>query len=121
MIGKVIETKTGKYVRCASEGGIISEEQDLLDLLAHCAGMEFCQVMLDEEHLHPDFFELKTGLAGAIFHKLSTYQVKAAIVADLDGIKSERFQELVYECNKGNQINFFKDATIAEKWLTDAP
>ena len=118
MIGKVIETATGKYVRCASESDIISGEQDILDLLARCTEIDYDQVMLEEENLHPDFFDLKTGLAGAVFHKLSTYHVKAAIVADLDGIKSERFQELIYECNKGNQINFFNDVTAAEKWLT---
>jgi len=53
--------------------------------------------MLDEEHLHPGFFDLKIGLAGTIFQKFSNYHVKAAIVADLDGIKSKRFQELIYE------------------------
>lgn len=120
MIGKIIETTTGKYVRCASESDVISEEQDILDLLAHCSEIQSSQVMLDEKHLHPDFFDLKTGLAGAIFHKLSTYHVKAAIVADLDGIKSERFHELIYECNKGNQINFFSDFAVAERWLTTA-
>ena len=120
MLGKVIETTTGKYVRCASESDMISGEQDILDLLAHCYEIESSQVMLDGKHLHPDFFDLKTGLAGAIFHKLSTYHVKAAIVADLDGIKSERFQELIHECNKGNQINFFSDFTAAERWLTAA-
>jgi len=121
MIGEVVQTTTGEYVRCAAESDMISKEQDILDLLAYCAETESNRIMLDEEHLHPAFFDLKTGLAGDIFHKLSTYHVKTAIVADLDGIKSERFQELIYECNKGNQINFFNHITSAETWLTAAP
>ena len=118
MTGEVIQTTTGTYVRCARSSEPVSTEQDVLDLLAYCGETESNQIMLDEEHLHPDFFDLKTGLAGAIFQKFSNYHVKAAIVADLDGIKSERFQELIYECNKGNQINFFRDISKAEKWLT---
>ena len=117
-MGKVIETSTSEYARCASDSFVISNEQDLLDLLAYCSGMEPNRIMLDEEHLHPDFFNLKTGLAGDLFNKLTTYHVKTAIVADLDSIESERFQELIYECNKGSQINFFDNVASAEKWLT---
>jgi hypothetical protein len=118
MIGEIIETKTGSYVRCGAESKPVSREQDILDLLGYCGEIEFNRLMLDEAHLHPDFFDLSSGLAGAIFLKFSNYHVKAAIVADLDGIKSERFQELIYECNKGNEINFFNGITKAEKWLT---
>jgi hypothetical protein len=118
MNGEVIQTTAGTYVRCALSDKPVSKEQDVLDLLAYCGGTETNRIMLDEEHLHPDFFDLKTGLAGAIFQKFSNYHVKAAIVADLDGIKSKRFQELINECNKGNQINFFRDISKAEEWLT---
>ena len=44
--------------------------------------------------------------------------LKAAIVADLAGKKGERFQELIVECNRGQQINFFDDVAQAEWWLT---
>mgnify|MGYP001818629765 CR=1 FL=1 len=118
VIGEVIEIPAGKYLRCAQPGAKISSEQDILDLLAYSEGMESNRILLEEAYLHPNFFDLSTGLAGDIFHKLSTYHVKAAIVADLDGIKSERFRELVGECNRGNQTNFFSEVALAERWLT---
>ncbi len=118
MIGQVVHTPAGGYVRCAAQSGIISGEQDILDLLSYCHELDANRVLLDEAHLAPNFFDLKTGLAGAIFQKFANYHVKAAIVADLAAIASPRFRELVYECNKGGQVRFFDDVAPAEQWLT---
>ena len=118
MITEIVQTSTGSYVRCASQSRMISTEIDILDLLVSCGEIDSNRILLDEEHLHPDFFDLSTGLAGAILLKLSTYHVKTAVVADLGGIKSPRFQELIWESNKGDQLRFFKDMKQAEKWLT---
>jgi hypothetical protein len=118
MIGEIIKTPTGMYLRCARQSAPITSEKEVLELLAASVGMESNRVMLEEEYLHPAFFELKTGLAGAIFQKFATYRVKAAVVANLEGIKSARFQELVRECNRGTQIHFFEDVAQAEIWLT---
>lgn len=118
MIGEVIQTQGGRYLRCARQSDPISSEQDLLELLAFSDGMDSNRILLEEEYLHPAFFDLKTGLAGGIFQKFANYRVKAAVVANLDGIPGARFQELVLECNRGHQIHFFKDMAQAEEWLT---
>jgi PadR family transcriptional regulator AphA len=118
MIGEIVQTPAGSYVRCALEDDRISNEQDMLDLLALCGKIDANRIMLDEEHLHPDFFDLRTGLAGGIFQKFSNYHVRAAVVVDLTGITSQRFQELIYECNRGGEIRFFNHLTEAEEWLT---
>ncbi len=118
MIGEVVQTPTGEYVRCVPQSGILTSEADVLDLLAECYGIESSRILLDEEHLHPEFFDLSSGLAGALFHKLSVYQVRVAIVADLAGIKSQRFRELIHECNQGDDIHFFDHESQAEQWLT---
>ena len=117
MIGEVVHTPAGAYVRCAPHDGMLAGEVDLLDLLAGCYDLGSNRVLLDEEHLPPEFFDLKSGLAGAIFHKLSTYHAKAAIVVDMDGIQNQRFRELIYECNKGDEIHFFDNVAQAERWL----
>jgi PadR family transcriptional regulator AphA len=117
VIGQVIQTPAGGYVCCAAESGIIAQDQDVLDLLACCGDIDSNRVLIDERHLHSDFFDLKTGLAGAVLQKFANYYVKAAIVVNLAGIKSQRFQELVYECNKGDQVRFFDDVVQAEEWL----
>jgi PadR family transcriptional regulator AphA len=118
MIGEVILTPAGSYVRCAAQSGRIAHEQDVLDLLACCGDIDSNRVLISEEHLHPDFFDLKTGLAGAVLQKFANYYVKAAIVLNLAGVSSSRFRELVYECNKGEEVRFFDDVRQAEEWLT---
>ncbi len=69
--------------------------------------------------LHPDFFDLSTGLAGEISLKLSTYRVKTAIVVDLESITSQYFREWVGECNRGREIRFCADLHEGEDWLLD--
>jgi PadR family transcriptional regulator AphA len=118
MRGQVVQKLAGGYVRCAPQSGVIANEQDVLDLLTCCGDIDSNRILLEEQHLHPDFFDLKTGLAGAVFQKLANYYVRAAIVANLAAIASPRFQELIYECNKGGQVRFFDDVAQAEEWLT---
>jgi PadR family transcriptional regulator, regulatory protein AphA len=117
MIGQIDETGKGKFIRCAP-GDVVVKEQDVLDLIARCGEIDSNRVLLLRKNLADSFFDLKTGLAGAAFQKFSNYGVKAAIVVDYNEIASERFRELMSECNKGNQIRFFNNMIVAEKWLT---
>jgi hypothetical protein len=96
---------------------IIREERDILDLLAECGQNDTQLLMLHHENVNPDFFDLKTGFAGTVLQKFSTYHIKAALVVDMDRIESRRFKELVYECNKGGGIRFYKERSEAEDWL----
>ncbi|MBW6458680.1 MAG: DUF4180 domain-containing protein, partial [FCB group bacterium] len=42
----------------------LASVQDVLDLLADAGYQGAKKIMIKKEHLHPDFFDLKTGLAG---------------------------------------------------------
>lgn len=117
MLGEVVHTPAGGYVRCAAQAGMIVQEQDVLELLACCGDLDSNRVLIDKKHLHPDFFDLSTGLAGTILQKFATYYVKAAFVVDPDAIVSAKFRELTYECNKGDQVHFFAEVAPAEAWL----
>jgi hypothetical protein len=108
---------TAVYVSSAAQEEIVASGNDVLDLLANSEHYQSQKLLLDQAHLAPAFFDLSSGLAGEIFLKLTNYRVKTAVVADLAAIPSERFHELVYECNKGRQINFFTDFAAAEAWL----
>lgn len=105
------------YVSSADQDQLIASGGDVLDLLATSGFMLSNKLLLEQAHLSPDFFDLSTGLAGEIFLKLTNYRVKTAVVINLTTIPSPRFHELVYECNKGREINFFEDRATAEKWL----
>lgn len=88
---------------------VISEVQDMLDLMGD-AGFNDCnRLILREENLHPDFFRLHTGLAGEILQKFSTYSFKLAIIGDFSKYKSKSLQDFIRESNKGNRIFFVKN------------
>ena len=97
--------------------GIIRDERDIMGLMTLCGEAGSNRIMISRGSLNPDFFDLSTGVAGEISHKLSTYRVKTAFVMDLSTISSERFQEWANECNRGNEIRFFEDILEAEDWL----
>ena len=76
-------------------------------------------LLISDGALHPDFFDLSTGLAGEISLKLSTYRVKTAIVIDIESIPSQRFREWAGECNRGREIRFCAKIQVAEDWLME--
>jgi PadR family transcriptional regulator, regulatory protein AphA len=106
------------YTESNDDSRFLRKEQDALDIIAVCGEHDTQLVLIYEQNLSSDFFNLATGLAGAFFQKCVNYQVKVAFVIKFDNVKSERFKELISESNKSNHIRFFEDKQAAEKWLT---
>jgi hypothetical protein len=100
------------------EKQVISEVQEMLDLMGDSGANDCNRIILKEQNLHPDFFRLHTGLAGEILQKFSTYDFKLAIVGDFSKYQSKSLQDFIRESNKGNRIFFsnnFKEALIKLK------
>jgi hypothetical protein len=97
---------------------IIKETQDAVDLLGEAVTNDCSSIIIYRKNLHPDFFDLKTRLAGEILQKFSNYQVKLAIVGDFSGFKSKSLRDFIYESNKGNLIFFTDDIKNAMKKLS---
>ena len=113
----ILESQGVKYVECPPGETCIAGEQDILDIIALAGENDTQRVLFHQDAFAPEFFDLKTGLAGAVFQKCANYSIKAVVVVDFDAIRSERFKELMSECNKGSQFRFYGDRSTAEKWL----
>jgi hypothetical protein len=87
-------------------GVLVQSEQDVLDLLGSFYPEVVEGVILHEENLPPEFFALRTRLAGQILQKFVQYRTKVAIVGDFDKYESKALADFIYECNKGSQIFF---------------
>lgn len=85
---------------------IINKKEDGLDLLGNLYFQGFDHVILHKENITPDFFNLKTGIAGEILQKFSNYRVKLAIIGNFAGHQSKSLQDFIFESNKLGQINF---------------
>lgn len=93
---------------------IIREVQDALDLMATIRYHHGCnKAIMDKANLTEDFFQLRTGLAGEILQKFTTYQFVVAIVGDFDVYESKSLRAFIYESNKGNQVFFMPDRQSA--------
>lgn len=90
----------------SSEGIVINNVNDALDLMANVRYQECDKMILRKEQITDDFFELKTGLAGEILQKYTNYQMRVAIVGEFNGYNSKSLNDFIYECNQGNKILF---------------
>ena len=101
----------------SNEKLVISEVQEMLDLMGD-SGVNNCnRIILREQNLHPDFFRLHTGFAGEMLQKFSTYDFKLAIIGDFSKYHSKSLQDFIRESNKGNRIFFVSNTEEAIKLL----
>lgn len=101
-----IETNGLPIAIAKSENIIISETQDVLDLMADCHYYNARSLIVHKHNITPDFFDLKSGIAGEILQKFSTYDFKLAIVGDFSNIHSKSLRDFIFESNKFKRINF---------------
>jgi hypothetical protein len=114
---KFHKTESIEYAELTDEKLVLSEVQDMLDIMGDC-GANGCYILImKEENLSPDFFRLHTGLAGEILQKFSTYSFKMAILGDFSKYTSKNLQDFIRESNKGNRIFFVPDLAEALKRL----
>jgi hypothetical protein len=85
---------------------LINETQDALDLLAESTYNGAYKIIIYEKNFVPDFFDLKTRLAGEILQKFSNYRVQLAIVGDFSNYSSKSLRDFIFESNKNKHINF---------------
>jgi hypothetical protein len=97
---------------------IIKEIQDAVDLLGESVSNDCSRIIIYEKNLHPDFFDLKTRLAGEILQKFSNYHVKLAIVGDFSRFASKSLRDFICESNKGDLIFFTDNIKNALKKLS---
>jgi len=110
----------GDYLECEPQGGVIQTESDALDLVAACGENGTYNLLIHADNLPEAFYDLRTGLAGAILLKFSNYRLRVAVI--LDPVKSSqgRFGEMVLETNRGDQFRVFSSPESAEAWLLEA-
>ena len=74
-------------------------------------------LILNEADLCPEFFDLRTGLAGEVLQKFVNYRAKLAVIVPDPRAHGERFSELVYEHGAHSLIRFLASEKDAHQWL----
>jgi hypothetical protein len=116
---KIHNINDTKIAEVISDVILIDKIEDGLDLLGNLYYQGFDKIVIHENNITPDFFDLKTGIAGEILQKFSNYRVRLAIVGEFSKYRSKSLNDFIYESNKGRHINFVTSTTEAINILSD--
>lgn len=88
---------------------VVHEPLDVLDILY---GANAATVVLYEQNLAPDFYDLSTRKLGEFLQKCVNYRVRMAIVGAFDQHPSKALQAFILETNRHGDYPF--TATLEE-------
>lgn len=97
---------TAKIAEVTADDILIHTTEDGLQLMGDLYYQGFDQMILHEKNITPDFFDLKTGIAGEILQKFSNYRMRLYILGEFDKYPGKAIKDFIYESNNGRQINF---------------
>ncbi|MFJ7203883.1 DUF4180 domain-containing protein [Streptomyces sp. NPDC098789] len=97
---------------CAADGPPIATEQDALDHLIGAAYQHAPDVVaVPAQRFDDAFFDLSSGVAGAILQKFVSYRLRLVVVGDIAHHlrASKALPDLVRESNRGTHAWFVDD------------
>ena len=95
-----------KIAEIISDNIVLQTVEDAVDLIGNMSYQGFDKLIIHEENIISDFFELKNKIAGNILQKFSQYSMPLAIIGDFEKYESKSPNDFIFESNKGKQINF---------------
>ena len=100
-------------------GPLLRTEDDARDLIQETFGTGIGIAVVPVERLDPDFFVLRTGVAGAFVQKLVQYRLRLVVVGDIAAQveASDALRDWVREVNRGPDILFAPDLAALETRL----
>lgn len=105
--------KGSNIAEIISDEVLIKTTEDGLDLMGNMYYQGFDKIIVQEKNITPNFFDLKSGIAGEILQKFSNYRIQLAIVGDFEKYTSKSLQDFIRESNKGKLVNFVGSTELA--------
>ncbi|WP_156309017.1 DUF4180 domain-containing protein [Sphingobacterium endophyticum] len=103
---QIAEIRANDYIWKTAEDG--------KDVMGDIYYQGYDRLIIHEKNIHPDFFNLKTKIAGEILQKFSTYRVRLAIVGNFSKYDSKSLKDFIFESNKGKSVNFLDSVETAK-------
>ena len=103
----------------AQAGPLLRSEDDARDVIQETFGTGIELAVVPVERLDPDFFVLRSGVAGVFVQKLVQYRLRLAVVGDISAqvSASDALRDWVREVNRGRDILFVPDIAALEARL----
>lgn len=81
---------------------------DAIQLIGNASYNQYEKIVLQQQHLNPTFFDLKSQFAGEVLQKFSNYNMKLDIICDIESFSSKSLQDFIGESNKYGIITFIQ-------------
>ncbi len=115
---RIVEHNGTNIAEIISDQIEINSVQDALDLMANADYKGARNIIIYEKNFCPEFFNLKTGIAGEILQKYANYKVRLAIIGEFSKYNSDALNAFIIECNRGKQIYFIPDMDTATQKMS---
>ncbi|EPC6045243.1 MULTISPECIES: DUF4180 domain-containing protein [Serratia] len=108
-----------RLVVFAEAGPMLKDENDVSLFIAPAFEHEAGMIALPVKRLDAAFFQLRSGIAGAVLQKFINYRLRVALLGDITPwlAKSNALQDFVREANRGEQVWFLSSLTELEQRL----
>jgi hypothetical protein len=115
---KFIQINGTDIIHIESDDILIREPQDALELMAESGYLGSNNIVLHEKNLTPEFFDLKSKLAGEVLQKFSNYRMRLAIIGDFARYPGKSLRDFIRESNRQGRINFVSSVDEAVEKLS---
>ena len=111
MSDQVLDLHGLHILLCDADGPRLASERDATDIIGDAFGAQAQMVVLPVARLADDFLDLRTRLAGEVIQKFVNYQIRLAILGDIEAplAASKALRDFVYESNRGRHVWFAAD------------
>jgi hypothetical protein len=117
----VVDEGGAKFVEGSPDEHLLSGVADVDRVIEACFSERVLHVVLYPRNLPDTFFDLSSGVAGAILQKLRQYGIRSAVVCAPGEVRfSTRFKDMVAEERRGSHFGVFETREEALAWLSDA-
>jgi len=114
--GSTLSGSTGRKILIAADAGIsIGAISDVSNAVGAAFGSD--GLILTEDDVSSEFFDLKSGVAGELFQKFVNYSLCLALVVPSPERHGERFNELAREHRTHNRVRIVRCKEEAMTWL----
>lgn len=122
MTRSILEVHGQRVYACTAEGPRIARGQDAADLIAEAKSAGATIATIPIQRLTPEFFQLKTGVAGEIVQKFVIYGLTVAILGDTRELEagSKPLHDFIYESNRRGSVWFLRDQQEFEERLAQS-
>jgi hypothetical protein len=112
--------ETEHVLAVPQQGPPIADEAAALDVIGEAFGAGARVVAIPVARLTPEFFQLRTGVAGAIVQKFVNYRLRLVVIGDPQhhGPTSGPVEDWMREANQGRELWFVADHDELDRRLT---